>query len=117
MSKEFKSIHIDIENDIYQINGEDASKVSYLELIFNKGLWSMFLTKDESCKYPIPQKQGAEIVCESQYFDQEQSWRVVINRGVPQIIPMAAGNYSIGEIKTESNYKDRKEVDRCQKYI
>lgn len=82
-SREFKSIHIDIENGIYQINGEDASKVSCLKLIFDKGVWSLFFTKDEFCNYPTTQKQNSEIVYESQYFDREQSWRVVINKEVP----------------------------------
>lgn len=45
--KEFKSIHIDTEKGIYLINGREECLISHLELEFDNGKWSLFITKDE----------------------------------------------------------------------
>ena len=55
-AKEFKSIHIDTEKGIYLINGEDFSRVSFLELSFEKGRWSLIVSRDEFYKKPMTTK-------------------------------------------------------------
>ena len=45
---ELKSLIIDVENNIYKLNGENiGGYVSELELVFAKGKWSLQITKDE----------------------------------------------------------------------
>lgn len=42
-----KSIHIDVDNGIFEVNGEDISAdTSYLNLIFEAGVWSLVITRD-----------------------------------------------------------------------
>lgn len=43
--KKFKSVHIDIEKGIYEINGEKIpDRCSKLSLEFNNGEWSLLIT-------------------------------------------------------------------------
>lgn len=57
--KEFKSIHIDLENKIFLLNGEPMKMVSQVKLNFIKGKWSLFVTKDEFYKQAeTPDKPG-----------------------------------------------------------
>lgn len=45
--EELKSLHIDVEKEIYQVNGRDISKSGkYLRLIFENGEWSLMITED-----------------------------------------------------------------------
>ncbi len=46
-TKRFKSIHIDTEKSIYLLNGKKMDCVQYLALEFEKGEWSLSITKDE----------------------------------------------------------------------
>lgn len=46
-SKRFKSIHIDTEKKIYLLNGKKMDCVQCLALEFEKGEWSLSITKDE----------------------------------------------------------------------
>lgn len=48
--KVFESLHIDIKNGEFLLNGEPMKGVSYLELEFNNGEWSLLVTKDELFK-------------------------------------------------------------------
>lgn len=42
-----KSIHIDVDKGIYEVNGDDISAdTSYLNLIFEAGVWSLMITRD-----------------------------------------------------------------------
>lgn len=43
---EFRSIHIDIDKDIYLLNGKKLEGVSELDLSFEKGNWSLKTTQD-----------------------------------------------------------------------
>lgn len=52
-AKTFKSIHIDLEKGIYQINGEEVPKVSHMELLFEKGIWSLVISRDEFYRKPM----------------------------------------------------------------
>lgn len=45
--KPFKSIHIDTEKGIYLLNGEEVQMISRIDLEFNNGKWSLFITRDE----------------------------------------------------------------------
>ena len=45
--KEFKSIHIDLEKGIYELNGEPMRCVSELHLMLNAEKWSLHINKDE----------------------------------------------------------------------
>lgn len=46
--KVFKSIHIDLEKDIYELNGECISETtSELNLYFENGKWSLQITKED----------------------------------------------------------------------
>lgn len=45
--KTFKSIHIDLENGIYKLNGESMKWVRELTLTFDAGSWSLHINKDE----------------------------------------------------------------------
>lgn len=45
-----KSIHIDVDKGIYEVNGEDISAdTSYLNLTFEAGVWSLMITRDTVC--------------------------------------------------------------------
>ena len=52
-AKEFESIHIDFEKGIHLLNGEAMPRVSYLELRFDNGNWSLFISRDEFYKKPV----------------------------------------------------------------
>ena len=45
--KPFKSIHIDTEQGIYLLNGEEVQMISRIDLEFNNGKWSLLITRDE----------------------------------------------------------------------
>lgn len=45
--KVFESLHIDIKNGEFLLNGEPMKGVSYLELEFNNGKWSLLVGRDE----------------------------------------------------------------------
>ena len=45
--KVFESLHIDIKNGEYILNGEPMKGVSHFELEFNNAEWSLLVTKDE----------------------------------------------------------------------
>lgn len=52
MAKKLKSIHIDLENNIFELNGERMRCVSELELCMTRRkslptMWSLRITKDE----------------------------------------------------------------------
>lgn len=67
-AKRFKSIHIDTEKKIYLLNGKELECVQYLALEFEKGDWSLSITKDESyCKQqPIRLRDKLRAICENQ---------------------------------------------------
>lgn len=45
--EKLKSIHIDVEKGIYEVNGRDVSKTGkYLQLTFENGQWSLVITED-----------------------------------------------------------------------
>lgn len=44
--KELKSLEIDIEKKIFKLNGEDMTGVSRIDLDFDNGKWTLFVTKD-----------------------------------------------------------------------
>lgn len=45
--EELKSLHIDIEKGIYEVNGRDVSdKGTYMNLIFEDGSWSLMITEN-----------------------------------------------------------------------
>lgn len=45
--EKLKSVHIDVDKGIYEVNGRDVSKSgSYLNLTFEKGTWSLEITED-----------------------------------------------------------------------
>lgn len=46
MEEQLKTLHLDIEKGIYELNGRDISKSSYLNLIFDNGDWSLMITED-----------------------------------------------------------------------
>lgn len=45
--KVFESLHIDIKKGEFLLNGEPMKGVSHLELEFNRGIWSLFVGRDE----------------------------------------------------------------------
>lgn len=45
--KELRSIHIDLEKKIYEINGEPMSCVRELNLVLDADGWSLRISKDE----------------------------------------------------------------------
>ena len=45
--KTFKSIHIDLENGIYKLNGESMERVRELTLTLDAVSWSLRINKDE----------------------------------------------------------------------
>ena len=45
--EKLKSIHIDVEKGIYEVNGRDVSETGkYLQLTFENGQWSLVITED-----------------------------------------------------------------------
>lgn len=52
--KQFKSIHIDIEKGIYEINGESAGLITELKLEWDsENGWALIVSKDETYLAPI----------------------------------------------------------------
>lgn len=45
--KELRSIHVDLEKKIYEINGESMSCVRELILVLDADGWSLRISKDE----------------------------------------------------------------------
>lgn len=45
--RELRSLVIDVENRKYELNGAEMKGVSRLDLDFNNGKWTLFVTKDE----------------------------------------------------------------------
>lgn len=45
--KPFKSLHIDLEKGEFLLNGKNMELVSQINLNFNNGKWSLFVTRDE----------------------------------------------------------------------
>lgn len=45
--KKLESLTIDIEKDIFLLNGEDMNGVSRLDIEFDNGKWTLLVTKDE----------------------------------------------------------------------
>lgn len=54
--KEFKSIQINIERNIFKLNGEEMKGVSALSLDFENGQWTLSVTKDELYMQTAPDK-------------------------------------------------------------
>lgn len=50
MKKLFKSIHIDLEKRIFELNGEKMEQVSGLALEFHDGKWHLHITEDLTCE-------------------------------------------------------------------
>lgn len=45
--EKLKSVHIDVERDIYEINGRDISASGkFLSLTFENGKWSLMISED-----------------------------------------------------------------------
>lgn len=45
--EKFESVHIDVDKNIYKVNGRDISKSGrYLELTFENGHWSLMISED-----------------------------------------------------------------------
>lgn len=45
--KVLRSLIIDVENNRYELNGVEMKGVSRVDLDFNNGKWTLFVTKDE----------------------------------------------------------------------
>lgn len=46
-TEKLESIYIDVEKDIYEVNGRDISKSGqYLSLVYENGTWSLIVTED-----------------------------------------------------------------------
>lgn len=56
LQKEFKSIQIDTERNIFKLNGETMEGVSALSLEFENGKWALSVTKDELYIQTAPEK-------------------------------------------------------------
>ncbi|EPD66034.1 hypothetical protein HMPREF1216_00449 [Coprococcus sp. HPP0048] len=54
--KKLKSLEIDLEKNIYKLNGEDMRFVSRIDISYNNGEWTLFLTKDEVYSRTVPDK-------------------------------------------------------------
>lgn len=51
-----KSLHIDVENGIYEVNGRDISKSGKrLKLVFEDGMWSLVISEDTTYTTSNPQ--------------------------------------------------------------
>ena len=53
MSKELKSIHMDLDKKIFELNGKRLEKCSFLNIRYENGIWSVEITKDEIYKSPM----------------------------------------------------------------
>nr|DAF06775.1 MAG TPA: hypothetical protein [Caudoviricetes sp.] len=56
MSKELKSIHVDFDKKIFELNGKILEKCSFLNIRYENGIWSVDITKDEVYVSPTDQK-------------------------------------------------------------
>lgn len=54
--KKLKSLEIDLEKNIYKLNGEDMEFVSRIDISYNNGEWTLFLTRDEIYAQTVPKK-------------------------------------------------------------
>ncbi len=45
--KKLKSIEINIEKNVFKLNGEDMKGVSRLDIDYDNGNWTLLVTKDE----------------------------------------------------------------------
>ncbi|WP_347256353.1 hypothetical protein [Anaerostipes sp. PC18] len=52
MSKELKKIHVDLDKNIFELNGKRLEKCSFLNIMYENGIWSVEITKDEIYKSP-----------------------------------------------------------------
>ncbi len=52
MSKELRSIHMDLDKNIFELNGKRLEKCSFLNIMYDNGIWSVEITKDEIYKSP-----------------------------------------------------------------
>ena len=53
MSKELRSIHMDLDKNIFELNGKRLEKCSFLNIMYDNGIWSVEITKDEIYKSPM----------------------------------------------------------------
>lgn len=53
MNKEFKSLHIDLENKIFLLNGERLDGVTKLRLEAEGKKWSLKINRDETYEAPV----------------------------------------------------------------
>ena len=59
MEKRFRSIHIDREKGIYEINGEPAGFITELKLEWDpENGWALMITKEETYLAPIEKIKG-----------------------------------------------------------
>ena len=56
MNQEFKSIHIDLENQIFFVNGKQLTRVNTLKLENSGDYWSLRLNVDEVYEAPTFKK-------------------------------------------------------------
>lgn len=54
--KKLESLEIDLEKNIYKLNGEDMKFVSRIDISYNNGEWTLFLTKDEVYSQTVSDK-------------------------------------------------------------
>lgn len=54
--KQLKSLEIDLEKNIYKLNGENMAFVSRIDISYNNGEWTLFLTRDELYGQTVPKK-------------------------------------------------------------
>ncbi len=52
----FKTIEINLEKNIYKLNGEDMKGISRISLEFFNGEWVLLVTKDEIYAQETPAK-------------------------------------------------------------
>lgn len=45
-TKKLKSLEINIEKGVFKLNGEDMKGVSRLDIDYDNGNWTLFVTKD-----------------------------------------------------------------------
>lgn len=46
-NEKLKSLHIDVENGIYEVNGRDISNSgTYMNLVFENGEWSLMVSEN-----------------------------------------------------------------------
>lgn len=63
-TKKFKSIHIDLDKGIFELNGEKLDMVSELELKACGYNWNLTLQKEERYEAPISTKKKDQIQCQ-----------------------------------------------------